>query len=285
MLQKKSLLYRYGFIFFFTLISLPVVAHDAQKRDKPHHLFSVNPDWDKFYVFLKTNIKYPKDARYADLSGTNQYKFSVENGLVKNITSVYESDGIGFGTEIGKVLLSYHDFKSSQNGNYTIQISFELTGSAHALKNQGLRPVAGYKPLDKIIILALGKKDQEKYVNQIADPGQGPVNNNDQEVYVTTETKPYFPGGLDKFDSYVKSVAKHPEKAKDFNMEAKVFLSFVVEKNGEITDVRILRDPGLGFGDEAARVMKTSPKWVPATTDGQIVRANYRVPITFPVSQ
>ena len=113
--------------------------------------------------------------------------------------------------------------------------------------------------------------------------GNGPsVVEEDNNIYNTAgiEVKPDFPGGIAKFYSYIQRTFQPVE---DENFPGgKVFVSFVVEKDGSLTDIKILRDAGFGTGKEAERVLKKCPKWVPGEQNGKKVRVLYSLPISLP---
>lgn len=93
------------------------------------------------------------------------------------------------------------------------------------------------------------------------------------------EIKPEYPGGVQAFYSYVMKNFKVPDVDKD--MTAKIIATFVIEKDGTLTNVKIVKDPGYGFGEEAGRVLKACPqKWKPGIKNGEVVRAQYNMPIT-----
>lgn len=93
------------------------------------------------------------------------------------------------------------------------------------------------------------------------------------------EVKPEFPGGIEKFHLYVSKKFNYSKEMKEAQLKGKVFASFVVEKNGNITDIKILRDRGYDSGKELLRILKGMPNWKPAVQNGKIVRCNYLVPI------
>jgi hypothetical protein len=110
----------------------------------------------------------------------------------------------------------------------------------------------------------------------------GPVNNttlsDKNHVYNTMaiDVKPDFPGGIEKFYSFVDNNFKKPEEE---DLKGKVYLTFVVEKDGALTDIKVLRDIGYGTGAEAIRVLKKCPKWIPGELNGKKVRVLYSLPI------
>lgn len=102
----------------------------------------------------------------------------------------------------------------------------------------------------------------------IAEPvGEGPkreaaVAVDDNKVYdfVSIEKQPEFPGGISKFYGYLSKAIKYPPMAQENNVQGKVFLSFVVEKDGKLTDITVTRGLGSGTDEEAIRVLKASPR-------------------------
>ncbi len=105
-------------------------------------------------------------------------------------------------------------------------------------------------------------------------------NGEDNNLYNTAgiEFKPEFPGGTPEFYKYISYSYNKPS---DKNFKGgKVFASFVVEKDGSVTDVKIIKDCGFGTGDEAKRVLLKCPKWKPGRLNNKPVRCQYMIPIT-----
>ena len=111
--------------------------------------------------------------------------------------------------------------------------------------------------------------------------GNGPaaVVEEDNTVYNTAgiEVKPDFPGGMEKFYSFVGKNYQTPEEE---GLKGKVYVTFVVEKDGSLTDIKVLRDIGFGTGKEAIRVLNKCPRWTPGEQNGKKVRVLYSLPIT-----
>jgi len=122
-----------------------------------------------------------------------------------------------------------------------------------------------------------GDPDAELTVEPV---GNGPkdVVEEDNSIYNTAgiEVKPDFPGGMEKFYKYVGKNYQVPEEE---GLKGKVFVSFVVEKDGSLTDIKVIRDIGFGTGKEAIRVLKSCPKWTPGEQNGKKVRVLYSLPI------
>jgi len=93
------------------------------------------------------------------------------------------------------------------------------------------------------------------------------------------DKKPEFPGGINKFYNYVGNNFEKPDL--DSEIAIRVSVSFVIEKDGSMTDIKVLKDPGYGLGAEAIRVLKSlKTKWSPGILDGKAVRTSYNLPIT-----
>jgi protein TonB len=90
---------------------------------------------------------------------------------------------------------------------------------------------------------------------------------------------PEFPGGIKKFYTYVGNNFQNPEL--ETENAIRVSVSFVIEKDGSMTDIKVLKDPGYGLGNEAIRVLKSlKTKWSPGMFEGKAVRTSYNLPIT-----
>lgn len=103
----------------------------------------------------------------------------------------------------------------------------------------------------------------------------------DTSVHTTAglQVQPDFPGGIDAFRGFVMKNFRIPEIDQD--MTARIYVSFVVEKDGTLTDVKAVRDPGFGLGKEAERVIKSNKvKWNPGIQNGKPVRTRFNLPVT-----
>ncbi|QOG04060.1 energy transducer TonB [Flavobacterium sp. MDT1-60] len=108
---------------------------------------------------------------------------------------------------------------------------------------------------------------------------KGVVINEENQVYNTAglEVKPEFPGGKEAFDRYIKDNYKNPENPQ---IKGRVYMTFIIEKDGSLSDIKVLRDIGHGTGAEAIRVLKMSPKWIPGKQNNNVVRTFFSIPIS-----
>ena len=104
----------------------------------------------------------------------------------------------------------------------------------------------------------------------------------DDQPFVKVEEMPTFQGGdLNTFRNWVQSKVRYPQIAQENNISGRVFLMFVVERDGSLTNIQVLQTPDTSLSDEAIRVLKTSPKWKPGKQRNQTVRVKYTLPIDF----
>jgi protein TonB len=142
---------------------------------------------------------------------------------------------------------------------------------------------------------------------KMADPGQKdqkgdptadiridePVGNSDtkavtedeNKIFSQVEKQPGFPGGLEAFGKYLSNNIKFPAVDRENGTSGRVICSFVVEKDGSLTDIKAVRSPSQTMSDEAIRVLKKSPKWTPGIQNNRPVRVNYTVPIAFQLGE
>ncbi len=119
-----------------------------------------------------------------------------------------------------------------------------------------------------------------KHVEEkIAEPE--PVKEEETKVFDVVEQMPSFPGGPSALMQYLNSNIKYPVVAEENGVQGRVVCTFVVEKDGSITDVRVVKSVDPSLDKEAARVVKAMPKWIPGKQNGSAVRVKYTVPVTF----
>ena len=103
----------------------------------------------------------------------------------------------------------------------------------------------------------------------------------EQEIFQIVEEMPAFPGGEAKLMEYVAKNIKYPQIARETGIQGRVFVGFVVEPDGSISNVKLLRGIGGGCDEEAMRVIKSLPKWKPGKQRGKAVRVSYQIPVFF----
>ena len=103
----------------------------------------------------------------------------------------------------------------------------------------------------------------------------------EQEIFQIVEEMPSYPGGEQKLMEYVAKNIKYPQIARETGIQGRVFVGFVVEPDGSVSNVKVLRGIGGGCDEEAMRVVKSMPKWKPGKQRGKAVRVSYMLPVNF----
>ncbi len=105
--------------------------------------------------------------------------------------------------------------------------------------------------------------------------------NTEVEIVEFADEMPYFPGGDDELMNFLSKNLKYPELAKRAGITGKVIIDFVIEIDGKISDIKVVKGIGYGCDDEAVRVVKLMPKWIPAKINGKPIRFKLTLPIVF----
>ena len=108
-----------------------------------------------------------------------------------------------------------------------------------------------------------------------------PGGDNDDPVFTVVEQEPEFTGGIEALYQYIATNVKYPEEAKASKIKGRVLVSFVVEKDGSISNIKVKQCPDEALCEEAMRVVRAMPRWKPGMVKGKKVRAQYVLPINF----
>lgn len=103
----------------------------------------------------------------------------------------------------------------------------------------------------------------------------------EEVIFTVVETSADFPGGTQARMKFLKDNLKYPQQARETGTQGTVYVTFVVEKDGTVSDVKAMKGIGAGCDEEAVRVIKAMPKWTPAKHNGKIVRMQYILPFKF----
>jgi TonB family protein len=193
---------------------------------------------------------------------------------------------------------SYYDHV---NGNYLIKANYDSVGTA--LVENGNGYYKGYDDkftyVDEEGAVKNGKKDgqwkgdfkdskitfNETYKDGVLIKGSATFKDGTTtEYFKSREVTPRFKGGLTGFDEYLTMHTVYPDYARANDIQGIVMISFVCEKDGSLTDVKVAKSVSPSLDAEAVRVIKNCPKWIPGTQFGRVVRVSYSVPINFALS-
>lgn len=123
-----------------------------------------------------------------------------------------------------------------------------------------------------LLIINLNAKSQNSNIDEIKK---------DSLVFVVVEESPEFQGGDQARIEYLIKNINYPKKARKAGIQGTVYITFIIEKDGKVSNVRILRGIGGGCDEESLRVVKNMPKWKPGRQRGKNVRVQYNMPLKF----
>jgi TonB family protein len=187
------------------------------------------------------------------------------------------------------------------NNNYLIIANYDSSGTVQVEDGNGY--YKGYDSNFKYIYeegtVKNGKRDSlwkgnyknittaftESYKDGLLISGTATYEDGKSATYAKTRgVPPQFKGGLNAFSSYLGRSIEYPIDARSNNVQGKVILSFIVEKDGKISNIVVAKSVSPSIDAEAVRVIRNSPRWIPGTQFGRPVRVSYGVPISFNLS-
>lgn len=108
----------------------------------------------------------------------------------------------------------------------------------------------------------------------------------DSTVFTIVEEQPQFPGGLQALQKFIADSIRYPEEAKKAGIQGRAIVTFIVEKDGSLSNFKIIRSTKNDLLDkEAIRVIKSMPKWKPGKSSGSLVRVNFTLPVPFVIKK
>lgn len=102
-----------------------------------------------------------------------------------------------------------------------------------------------------------------------------------EEVYSVVDVMPEYPGGMDAMIAYLGENIKYPKDSHDAGVEGKVLVNFIITKDGEVTDVEVMKGVATDLDNEAVRVVKGMPDWTPGSQDGKNVNVQMTLPVMY----
>lgn len=128
-----------------------------------------------------------------------------------------------------------------------------------------------------LMIIGLSFKVSAQTNKEAADDSVRTPDRPDQVI----QLMPAFPGGMAGYSAFITANIHYPAAALEKKVQGMAFIQFIVEKDGTLSNIKLLRDPGEGLGAEAIRIMKLSPKWSVGMDKNHPVRVQIRTPVNF----
>ena len=242
-----------------------VVGYDENVADANVHGRVIDAKTKKQVPNVAVLIKEKSIGVFADESG--QY---IIKGQPEGIYTLIAS-AVGYKSAEKSVSIA-HD--------KNVEVNFELEENVVSLNEV---TVSSDTKVAEANAKAAAAKVQEAANAQAA--AEAKVAEDGDMPYIKVEKMPTFMGGdLNVFRNWVQSKIQYPKEAMDKGVKGRVVCSFVVEKDGSLTEFDVLQSPDKSLADEVVRILKTSPKWEPGEQRGEKVRVKYTVPIVFSIA-
>jgi TonB family protein len=233
----------------------------TSKEDTVYQIVEQMPQYtggeEAMMKYVAENIKYPQAAKDKNISGRVFVGFVIEkDGSVSNV-KVVRGIGGGCDEEAARVIKEMPKWKPGMQKGKPVRVNYMM-------------PI--FFKLDD------GQPAKSVKKEKASNPDMTPDKNG---VYQIVEEMPQYPGGEDALMDYVSKNVVYPSEAQEKGISGRVFVSFIVEKDGSVSNVDVKRGIGGGCDEEAVRVIKAMPKWKPGKMKGKPVRVSYMMPITF----
>ncbi len=227
------------------------------------------------FKFLAESIKYPVDAQKNGLQGRVICNFVItKDGSIEDV-QVVRGVAPSLDAEAVRVIESMPKWEPARNKGekvnvkFTMPLVFRLQGGesmSEPVQGSEIIKGKGINIIDEVVAVALDKSENK---------------NEPHEIFIVVEEQPEFPGGAEAMMAFLSENVKYPDIAKENGIQGRVVVNFVVEKDGSITEINIVRgvDPSLDM--EAKRVIENMPKWKPGKQRGHEVRVRFTLPIDF----
>ncbi len=186
----------------------------------------------------------------------------------------------------------YDDQELMNNGNSSIEfveaLDVPITQQPpppppKTLKNVQIIAVEDLEDIEEEIDINLDiEMTEDMVIEEVVQTVEEDVEEEDtDEIFIIVEESPQPIGGMAAFYQYVNDNIQYPRQAQTMRIEGRVFVQFVVNKDGNLTDIEVIRGIGGGCDEEAVRVLENAPRWQPGKQRGRPVRVKMVLPITF----
>lgn len=223
----------------------------------------------------------------------NLHEFLADEGVMKLGFLMREYQQLIVDQTLGKQLNNLtNNFNISQIKNRIIMMTKSRSNAFARAKIFFALPaifltLTYFSSANPIYLISTGNERQPETILSAApqpDIAQAATPKEDT-ICKVVEKMPLFNGGKEELFTYLGKNIKYPAEAKEKGVQGTVFVTFVIEKDGSVTNVNVLRGIGSGCDDESVRVIKAMPKWTPGYSDGKPVRVSFNLPIKFKLAK
>lgn len=249
--------------------------------DPPSYFAGITQTYYNYHNLTYQRLREIHNLRSREMQNLNQ------NWIVSSLK--YDRDGDNLVvTYWNSVSYFKKDWGKQESADIKNEMIINPEGKIISLKELEVKNFSSYTVITEPDTL-LG--EDTGYTGPGSEPATEGTTVNSEAMYEgklfdlgSVEVAPEFPGGQKAFGKFLGSNIRYPESARENNIQGKVYIGFVVEKNGELSDLKIIKGIGGGCDEEALRVLKSSPNWKPGMSEGKPVRTSYTFPVTFQIA-
>ncbi len=230
------------------------------------------------YKWIGYHLKYPEECRAKSIQGRVTIQFVVnKDGSISEIKTLRSPNPL-LSKEAIRVVKAMPKWSPAKVKGKVVRSYFRLPINFRIPDTEKKVTITGQgKPSGEVTTITGQGKPSGEGPRVIGPTGQVV----DDDIFNDPETSAEFPGGLEAMYKWIADQLKYPEECIAKNIQGRVTTQFVVDIDGSITDIKVLKSPDDLLSQEAIRVVKAMPKWKPATYDSKPVRSNLRIPLNF----
>ncbi len=251
---------------------IQVVGYNsAPKAEEQGEIFQVAEEQPMFpggmqemMKYLQKEIKYPKEAADKGIGGRVIVQFVVNTDGSICEEKVVKSADPALDAEALRIVRSMPNWTPGKQRGEPVRVRFTLPVAFAA---QGVGNTSGTPHTATTVT-----------VNESA---QAASLKTDGEIFQVVEEMPEYPGGMSELMKYFSTNMRYPKEAQSKGIQGRVIVQFVVEKDGSITDAKVMKPVDPQLDAEALRVVNAMPKWTPGKQRGKTVRVRYTLPVMF----
>ncbi len=227
--------------------------------------------------YVSKNVVYPEEAKEKEIQGRVFISFVVEKDGSIGEVKVLRGIGGGCDEESVRVISDMPKWKPGKQKGEAVRVSYQIPIMFKLGQTND-----EYKTTVKTVIAGDDEHSWKTSTATIPDnPAKASMKPDKDGVYQIVDEMPQYPGGEAAMMDYVAQNVVYPKEAQEKGISGRVFVGFIVEKDGSVSEVKVLRGIGGGCDEESIRVVKAMPKWKPGKQEGKPVRVSYLMPITF----
>lgn len=252
--------------------------HDQRRGyfDPPSYFASITETYYNFHNLTYKRLTEIHNLRSREMRNLNQ------NWIVSSLN--FERDGENLvATYWNKVSYFKKEWGKQESADIKNEMVINPEGKIISLKELEVKNFSSYTVVTEADTIG----EETGYTGPGAEVDPATVVNGEAmyegKLYDlgTVEVAPEFPGGQKAFAKFLGSNIRYPVSARESSVQGKVYIGFIVEKDGSLSDLKIIKGIGSGCDEEALRVLKSSPAWQPGMAEGKPVRTSFTFPVTF----